>query len=346
MDIKTAISAVLNGENLSREQMRAIMMQIMTGQCSDAQIGGFLVGLRAKGETIDEITGAAQVMRELATPVQVTADHLVDIVGTGGDSAGIFNVSTAAAFVAAAAGASVAKHGNRSVSSKSGSADLLEAAGVRLDLSATDVQHCVQQVGVGFMFAVNHHSAMKYAIGPRRELGARTVFNLLGPLTNPAGVPNLLLGVFSRAWVRPVAEAMRELGAEHVLVVHSADGLDEISVAAETFVAELRDGDIEEYTLTPEQFGLVRGDLADLRVADASESLCMVREAFSSNQGMAADMITINAGAAIYAAGLAKDLPAGVALARQVIASGAALQKMDQLAAFSNSLKADSLKEE
>ncbi len=338
MDIKQAINTVLNGENLSREQMRAVMQQLMTGQCTDAQIGGFLVGLRAKGETVDELTGAAQVMRELALPVRVDAPHLVDIVGTGGDSAGIFNVSTASAFVAAAAGASVAKHGNRSVSSNSGSADLLEAAGVRLDLSAAQVKHCVEQTGIGFMFAVNHHSAMKHAIGPRRELGARTVFNLLGPLTNPAGVPNLLLGVFSRDWVRPVAEVMNELGAEHVLVVHSADGLDEISIAAETSVAELRDGKISEYTLTPEDFGLTRGNLADLKVADATESLQLVREALSTGIGTAADMVALNAGAALYAANVADTPSAGVALARETMASGSALQKMEELAAFSSGL--------
>ena len=339
MDIKTAINAVLNNTDLSREEMRAVMQQIMTGQCTDAQIGGFLVGLRAKGETVDEIAGAAQVMRELATPVEVDAENMVDIVGTGGDSAGIFNVSTASTFVAAAAGATVAKHGNRSVSSKSGSADLLEAAGVRLDISAEQVKQCVEQIGVGFMFAVNHHAAMKYAIGPRRELGARTVFNLLGPLTNPASVPNLLLGVFSRDWVRPVAEVMRELGASHVLVVHSADGLDEISVASETWVAELNDGEISEYTLTPEQFGLPRGNLADLKVADAGESLVMVKQALSDADSPAAAMVSLNAGAALYAAGVVGNLQAGIEKAQEVIRSGAALNKLSELASAASAVK-------
>lgn len=336
MDIKTAINAVLNRTDLTREQMSAVMEQIMTGQCSDAQIGGFLVGLRAKGETVDEIAGAAQVMRKLAKPVRIEAEHLVDIVGTGGDSSGIFNVSTASTFVAAAAGATVAKHGNRSVSSKSGSADLLEAAGVNLNLTPEQVKHCIEEVGVGFMFAVNHHAAMKYAIGPRRELGVRTVFNLLGPLTNPASVPNMLLGVFSADWVRPVAEVMRELGANHVLVVHSADGLDEISIAADTLVAELKNGEISEYSLSSERFGLSKSRLEDLKVADALESLSMVKTALSNVDHPASQMVSLNAGAALYAAGVVSDLESGVERARQVIRSGEALAKLSELAKVSN----------
>ncbi|WIO74101.1 anthranilate phosphoribosyltransferase [Porticoccaceae bacterium LTM1] len=336
MDIKTAINSLLNNIDLSREQMSAVMEQIMTGQCTDAQIGGFLVGLRAKGETVDEIAGAAQVMRKLAKPVKIDAEHLVDIVGTGGDSAGIFNVSTASTFVAAAAGATVAKHGNRSVSSKSGSADLLEAAGVNLNLTPEQVKHCIEEVGVGFMFAVNHHAAMKYAIGPRRELGVRTVFNLLGPLTNPASVPNLLLGVFSADWVRPVAEVMRELGASHVLVVHSADGLDEISIAAETMVAELKNGEISEYSLSPECFGFNKSRLEALKVADAIESLAMVKTALSNVDHPASQMVSLNAGAALYAAGVVSDLEAGVERARQVIQSGEALAKLSELAKVSS----------
>ncbi|MGS2722860.1 anthranilate phosphoribosyltransferase [Porticoccus sp. GXU_MW_L64] len=338
MEIKTAINAVLNNTDLTRTDMQDVMQQIMTGQCSDAQIGGFLVGLRAKGETVDEIAGAAAVMRQLATPVAVNADHLVDIVGTGGDSAGTFNVSTASTFVAAAAGATVAKHGNRSVSSKSGSADLLEAAGVNLNLSADQVKQCIEQVGVGFMFAVNHHAAMKYAIGPRRELGARTVFNLLGPLTNPASVPNLLLGVFSRDWLRPVAEVVRELGAQHVLVVHSADGLDEISIAAETWVAELKDGEVTEYQIAPEDFGLPRSSLAPLKVGNAEESLAMVNTALSNADHGAAHIVALNAGAALYAAGVMGSLQQGVERALSAISSGAALGKLNELADLSSSL--------
>ncbi|HSF82210.1 MAG TPA: anthranilate phosphoribosyltransferase [Anaerolineales bacterium] len=339
MNIQQAIAEVLEQRDLSIADMREVMQQIMTGGATDAQIGGFLVGLRMKGETVAEITAAAQVMRELAAPVTVIGEHLVDIVGTGGDSAGIFNVSTASTFVAAAAGAQVAKHGNRSVSSKSGSADLLEAAGVRLDLTPQQVTLCVEEVGVGFMFAVNHHTAMKYAIGPRRELGVRTMFNLLGPLTNPARVPNMLLGVFDRRWLRPVAEVMRELGASHVLVVHSADGLDEISIAAETWVAELSHGEIQEYSIVPEDFQLTRGSLQALQVADAEESLAMVKRALSKDGGTASDMVALNAGAALYAAGVARDLAEGVVLAQDAIGSGLAKAKVDDLAAFTRCLK-------
>lgn len=339
MDIQQAIARFLDNQNLDTNEMRDVMTQIMTGNATDAQIGAFLVALRMKGESVAEITGAAQVMRELATPVAVSGDHLVDIVGTGGDSAGIFNVSTASTFVAAAAGASVAKHGNRSVSSKSGSADLLECAGVKLDLTPEQVALCVEEVGVGFMFAVNHHSAMRHAIGPRKELGVRTLFNLLGPLTNPAGVPNMLLGVFDRQWLRPVAEVMKQLGGEHVLVVHSADGLDEISIAAETWVAELKDGGITEYSVVPEDFGISRGHLDDLKVADAQESLDMIKQALSKGVGSASDMVALNAGAALYAAGVAGGLAEGVSLAQDAIGSGLAKAKMIDLAAFTHCLK-------
>jgi anthranilate phosphoribosyltransferase len=344
VDIQQAISAVLENQDLDTTEMREVMMQIMTGKATDAQIGGFLVGLRIKGETVEEITGAAQVMRELAASVSVSGEHLVDIVGTGGDSSGIFNVSTASTFVAAAAGASVAKHGNRSVSSKSGSADLLECAGVKLNLTSEQVALCVEEVGVGFMFAVNHHSAMKYAIGPRKQLGVRTVFNLLGPLTNPAKVPNMLLGVFDRQWLRPVAEVMKQLGGEHVLVVHSADGLDEISVAAETWVVELKDGNISEYSVMPEDFGITRGSLKDLKVADAKESLEMIKQALSKGEkskgaGSASDMVALNAGAALYAAGVASDFAEGVSLAQDAIGSGLAKAKISDLVTFTHCLK-------
>ncbi|MEH6469560.1 MAG: anthranilate phosphoribosyltransferase [Porticoccus sp.] len=341
MDIQQAVAQLLEKQNLETTEMRDVMTQIMTGNATDAQIGAFLVALRMKGETVAEITGAAQVMRELATSVSVSGEYLVDIVGTGGDRSGIFNVSTASSFVAAAAGASVAKHGNRSVSSKSGSADLLECAGVKLNLTSEQVALCVEEVGLGFMFAVNHHSAMKHAIGPRKELGVRTVFNLLGPLTNPAKVPNMLLGVFDRQWVRPVAEVMKQLGGEHVLVVHSTDGLDEISVAAETWVAELKDGSISEYSVMPEDFGITRGTLKDLKVADAKESLDMINQALSKGAGAssASDMVALNAGAALYAAGVADDLAEGVSLAQDAIGSGLAKAKISDLAAFTHCLK-------
>ena len=335
MNIQQAIGAVMEGNDLSVEEMQAVMQQIMTGEATDAQIGGFLVGLRMKGETVDEIVGAASVMRKLAASVSVSGDYLVDIVGTGGDSAGIFNVSTASAFVASAAGARVAKHGNRSVSSKSGSADLLEAAGVRLDLSPDEVALCINEMGVGFMFAVNHHSAMKHAIGPRKELGVRTIFNLLGPLTNPASVPNLLLGVFDRKWLRPVAEVMQQLGAKHVLVVHSEDGLDEISVASGTWVCELKNGTISEYSLSPEDFDIKRSSLSDLKVTNADESLAMVKKALSPDGGAASDMVALNAGAALYAAGVAVTIKDGVAMAQDAIGSGLARARIGELATFS-----------
>lgn len=339
MDIKSAINSVIEGHSLTREQMIAVMREIMTGGCSDAQIAGFLVALRMKGETVDEIAGGATVMRELMTPVAVSGEHLVDIVGTGGDGAGIFNVSTASSFVAAAAGAQVAKHGNRSVSSNSGAADLLEAAGVQLDLDADQVARCIEGVGVGFMFAPNHHSAMKYAIGPRRELGARTLFNLLGPLTNPAGVKNQLLGVFSRHWLRPIAETLRDLGSDHVLVVHSGDGLDEISIAADTFVTELNQGEISEYTINPEQFGMQRNSLDTVRVSGPVESLTLIQSLLKGEEGPASDMVALNAGAAIYAANVADSLEQGVSMAQDVLASGAGAEKLKELAQTTQAMK-------
>jgi len=345
MDIKQAVCKILDGCNLQVDEMREVMMQIMTGKATDAQIGGFLVGLRMKGETVEEITGAAQIMRELSAPLHITSKYLVDIVGTGGDSAGIFNVSTASAFVAATAGANVAKHGNRGVSSNSGSADLLEFAGVKLNLLPEEIERCVKEVGVGFMFAVNHHSAMKYAVGPRKELGTRSIFNLLGPLTNPAKVPNMLLGVYDRKWIKPLAEVMRKLGGEHVLVVHSEDGLDEISISSSTWVAELKDGEITEYSVMPENFGMERGSLNDLKVANAEESLDMIKSAlskqrdFSSKIESASDMIALNAGAALYVSGVASDLTEGVTLAQDAIGSGLAKDKISELASFTHCFK-------
>ncbi len=338
MLIQAALAALIDRRDLSHDEMETVMRQIMGGDATAAQIGGFLIALRMKGETVDEITGAARVMRALATPVTVQGEHVVDTCGTGGDGAGVFNISTASAFVVAAAGGQVAKHGNRSVSSTTGSADLLEAAGVNLTLTAEQVGRCVEELGVGFMFAPAHHGAMKHAIGPRREMGVRTVFNVLGPLTNPAGAPNQVLGVFSRELVRPLAEVLQRLGSRHVLVVHAADGLDEISIAAPTYVAELKDGRIEEYTLTPEQFGLTRQGLETLVVSDAASSLALVRNVLAGNKGPAADIVQLNAGAAIYAAGLTASLEAGVVQAGAVLASGAALDKLEALAALSQRL--------
>jgi len=340
MDMQSAIRAVTERRNLSGADMREVMRLIMTGQATPAQIGGFLVGLRMKGETVEEIAAAAEVMRELATHINVSGPHLVDTCGTGGDGVHTFNISTAAAFVVAAAGGKVAKHGNRSVSSKSGSADVLEAAGVSLDLTPEQVARCVSEIGVGFLFAPKFHAAMKHAIGPRREMGVRTVFNLLGPLTNPAGAPNQVIGVFAVQWVEPLAEVLQKLGSKHVLVVHAEDGMDEISIGAPTRVAELKDGRVRTFTIQPEQFGFSRGDVKKLGVASPTESLAIIRDIFDSQSGPARDIVALNAGAAIYVAGLAPSLEAGVKKAAEVIASGAARAKLDALAALSKKLVA------
>ncbi len=339
MDMPQAVRTVTEYRDLSVEDMTEVMRTIMTGGATPAQIGGFLIGLRMKGETVEEITAAVQVMRELASHVEVNAANLVDTCGTGGDARGTFNISTCAAFVAAAAGAHVAKHGNRSVSSRSGSADVLEAAGVNLNLNSTQVQQCIEEVGVGFMFAPRHHGAMKHAIGPRKEMGVRTVFNLLGPLTNPAGAPNQVIGVFSDHWLEPMAEVLKRLGSHHVLVVHGEDGIDEISIGAPTRVSELKDGLVHSYTLTPEQFGLARSDISALGVQDAPESLSVLRAVLDNQAGPARDIVAFNAGAAIYVAGMAQTLSDGVQRAGEVIASGAAREKLDQLVRLTNEFK-------
>jgi len=338
MDIKQALEIVVLGTNLSAPEMRDVMRQIMTGNASDAQIGAFLIALRMKGESIDEIAGAVEVMRELATGVKVSGEGLVDIVGTGGDESNLFNVSTAATFVVAAAGGSVAKHGNRSVSSNSGAADVLEAAGVNLNLSPEQVALCVQELGVGFMFAPAHHSAMKHAIGPRRELGLRTIFNILGPMTNPAGVTRQLIGVYDQALCKPMAEVLGRLGAEHIMVVHSADGLDEISIATETAVAEYRKGVIREYSIAPEDFMIERQSLDGLSVDNAEQSLELIKDALgkqaTANGTKAADLIALNAGAALYVAGCAGSIKEGVAMAQDAIGAGLARAKLTDLATF------------
>ena len=345
MDITQALESVVNKQNLAAAEMRSVMRQIMTGQATEAQIGAFLVALRMKGESIDEIAGAVEVMRELATGVEVSGDYLVDIVGTGGDESNLFNVSTASSFVVAASGGRVAKHGNRSVSSSSGAADLLEAAGANLSLSPEQVAQCVEQLGVGFMFAPAHHSAMKHAIGPRRELGLRTIFNILGPMTNPAGVDQQLIGVYDPALCRPMAEVLGRLGAKHIMVVNSADGLDEISIADETYVAEFKDGNITEYTIKPEEFFAKRQSLDGLSVSDAKQSFDIISDALGKQQGenaeKAADLIAINSGAALYIAGCAADLKQGVAMAQDAIVSGLARAKISDFAAFTKA-QADS----
>lgn len=337
MNLSTAIKSVIEHHDLSSEDMTAVMQQIMTGEATPAQIGGFLVGLQMKGETITEIAAAAKVMRSLATPVEISGAHVVDTCGTGGDGASTFNVSTASAFVVAAAGAKVAKHGNRSISSSSGSADVLEAAGINLDITPAEVKHCIDSIGVGFMFAQKHHGAMKFAIGPRREMGVRTIFNLLGPLTNPAQAKRQVLGVYDRKWVEPMAYVLKALGSEHVLVVHAEDGLDEISIGSDSFVAELKNGAITCYTVSPEDFGLQRHDISALAVSDAQQSLTIIKEIFAGKSGPARDIVVLNAGAAIYAADLATSLSEGIQLAQTQIDNGAAQQKLDALIACSNS---------
>lgn len=335
MNIKQALEAVINHQDLSTEQMIGVMREVMSGDTTDAQIGGFLVALRMKGESLDEIEGAVIVMRELASKVVVSGDCLVDTCGTGGDGSELFNVSTASAFIVAAAGGQVAKHGNRSVSSVTGSADVLEAAGISLNLTPTEVAECIKDVGIGFMFAPAHHSAMKHAIGPRKELAQRTIFNMLGPMTNPAGVKNQVIGVFNGALCKPIAEVLGRLGSEHVLVVHAQDGLDEISLATPTHVAEYKLGVVKEYDITPEEMGVKSQSLIGLAVDSAEQSLKLIEDALGEQQTpegrKAADMLALNAGPALYVCGISASLKAGVELAQQTIASGAALQKMLEL---------------
>ena len=344
MNIQQALNHITKNIHLTQTQMEDIMRSIMQGEATEAQIGALMMGLRMKGESIDEITAAARVMREFAIKIDVSdIKHLVDIVGTGGDGQNLFNVSTASSFVIAAAGATIAKHGNRGVSSKSGSSDLLEQAGINLDLDMQQTERCIREMGVGFLFAPNHHKAMKYAVGPRRELGIRSIFNLLGPLTNPAGVKRFVIGVFSDELCRPIAEVMKQLGAEHVMVVHSRDGLDEISLAAPTAVAELKDGEVTEWTLTPEAVGIESQTLNGLVVADAAASLKLIKDALGKNKTdigeKAANMIALNAGAGIYVSGITKTYAQAVSFAQDIIYGGQALEKMSVLAEFTKALK-------
>ena len=320
--------------------MAEIMRIIMNGKASPAQIGGFLIALHMKGESVTEITAAAKVVRELLTPVHVNGDHLVDIVGTGGDQAHTFNISTTSAFVAAAAGANVAKHNNRAISSQSGSADLLEIAGINPLLQPEQIAQCINQIGIGFMFAPSHHNAWKNVAAPRRELGVRTLFNLLGPLSNPANAPNLLVGVFAKKWVEPFANVLRELGNKHVLVVHSQDGLDEISIAAPTDVAELKNGAITTYTITPELFGIHINPLDSVRVNNPQESFALMQDVLNNKPGPARDIVVLNAGTAIYAANLTDSMAAGVKKAEAALACGGAKEKFDALVKMSRVFRA------
>ena len=340
MNIKQAISRITQERDLSRDEMIAVMQTLMSGDATNAQIAAFLVGLQMKGITADEIYGGATVMRQLATPVAVeNKTNLVDTCGTGGSGSNKFNVSTASAIVAASAGARVAKHGNRGATSKSGSADLLEAAGVNLTLGATGVAECINQLGIGFMFAPAHHSAMKHVITARKEIGVRTIFNLLGPLTNPAAAPNQIIGVYDKKWIPILLEVLKDLGSEHVLIVASDDGLDEISASAPTTVGELKDGRVTMYTVEPETFGFERQAGFDhLRINSAQESLAMVKAALTYTDRQAADIVALNAGAAIYAANITDSLIDGVKLAVQTLNDGGAIDLLSKLSSFSNEI--------
>lgn len=343
--LTTALGRIFQHIDLTFDEMYQVMLVIMQGRCSDAMMGAILTGLRMKGESIDEITASASAMRDLAANINPRDCHyMVDIVGTGGDGANLFNVSTAAALVAAAAGAQVAKHGNRGVSTKSGSSDLLEQAGISLTLTPEQAQQCIENKGIGFLFAPNHHSAMRYANPVRRELKARTIFNILGPLTNPAGTPNLVIGVFTAQLCEPLAKVMKNLGARHVMVVGAKDGLDEISLATSTTVAELKDGEISVYEMMPEDAGVESQTLIGLDVDSPAQSLELIRAALSGEDTndravlKARDIIALNAGAAIYTAGLASNYPNGVSRAQKVIQNGDALSKLDDLAKYTQQL--------
>ena len=346
MTLQQALEALVAGRDLSRDAMREVMTTVMTGEATTAQIGALLVALRMKGEAIDEITGAAEVMRELVTPVALSGDDFIDLVGTGGDGANLFNVSTAATFVAAAAGARVAKHGNRSVSSSSGSSDVLETLGVSLALTPEQIAQCIETVGVGFMFAPAHHSAMKHAIGPRKELGMRTLFNVLGPLTNPALVTRQVLGVYDPALCEPLAKALQQLGSVHALVLHSEDGLDEISIAAPTHGFALQGGQVAPITIKPGDYGHGFSSLDGLQVNTAEESASLIRSALDGASDEASQkaraIIAMNAGAGIYVSGHAESLAAGVARADEALSSGAAVMKLEEFVSFTQALSRES----
>jgi anthranilate phosphoribosyltransferase len=342
MVFKDTLSQLLERQDLTQSAMLEVMRQVMGGELTPVQISAFLIALRAKGETVDEIAAAAMVMRELSIKVDIQeTSHLIDTCGTGGDGIQTFNVSTVCAFVAAAAGAKVAKHGGRSVSSTCGSADVLEALGVNVNQTPVQVAECVNEIGIGFMFAPNHHSAMKYAAPVRRELGVRTLFNLLGPMTNPATARRQLMGVFDKNLTGKLAKVLQQLGSEHVLVVHGADGMDEISFTGDTFVAELKNGQVTEYVLNPSQLGLGIHNLKDIQIQNAEESKAMILEVINGNPSIeksraARDIVLMNAGAAIYVAGITSSLQAGIAKAAEVIDNGAALEKLNQLIERSN----------
>jgi len=337
--IQNALDILGEKQLLPSGSMTAVMNQIMDGSATPAQIGGLLMALKLNGETVEHITEAAIVMRERAVKVNVDKTHLIDTCGTGGDGVGIFNVSTAVAFIAAAAGCRVAKHGNRSVSSTTGSADVLEVAGLNLALNAQQVAGCIEKFNIGFLFAPAHHGATKYAVAPRKELAVRTMFNLLGPLTNPADTPYQVMGIFAKQWVRTAAEVLQKLGAKHVMVVHSQDGMDEISLAAPTDVAELKNGSINEFVINPEAYGISQQSIESLVVENASQSLELIQQALSGKTGPAADILALNAGAAIYVAGRSTDMNQGVQMAKQIMQKGTAWDLLQNLAQYTQSIK-------
>lgn len=335
MQIQAILQKLLAQHDLEADEMRNVMTAMMSGELSDTQIAAFLIALRCKGESVTEIVTAVTVMRELAQTISLSGDHIIDTCGTGGDGANTFNISTVSAFVVSAAGGKVAKHGNRSVSSRSGSADLLELAGVNLDMDVLQVVACIEELGVGFLFAAKHHNAVRHTVNARKELGVRTLFNLIGPMTNPANALHQLIGVYDRKWLIPVAEVLRQLGSKHVLVVSAEDGLDEISIATVTHVAELKNGEIFSYTISPELFGLKTGKIEDLAVSNAQESLAIIIAILNGQKGSARDIVILNAGAAIYAADLCTSLAEGLKIAEQVIDNGLAKNKLNEFIRFS-----------
>ena len=335
MNIQEAIAKVIEGEDLSRGEMADAMNQIMSGEATDAQIGAFLIALRVKGERVDEIAGAASVMREKATPIVTKHDVIVDTCGTGGDHSGTFNISTTAAFVAAGAGLCVAKHGNRAATSQSGSADVLGALGVNIEASPETVSRCLDDVGIGFLFAISLHGAMKYAIGPRREIGARTIFNALGPLSNPAGATRQVVGVYSAALTETLAGVLATLGAERAFVVHGSDGLDEMTLTGPTRVSELRNGSVSTYRVSPGDFGLAQATAGALKGGDADYNAEITRSILNGEEGPRRDIVLLNAAAAIVAGDKARDFNEGVQVAAEVIDSGKALEKLEGLVAAS-----------
>ncbi len=339
MQIQQAIQKIIEKHDLTRSEAALVMDEIMSGQATPAQIGGFLTALRMKGETTEEITGFAQTMRERAVKIYPQAPVLIDTCGTGGDCSGTFNISTAAAFVVSAAGIAVAKHGNRSVSSGSGSADVLEALDVKIDIPPQAIQKCIEEIGIGFMFAPHFHQAMKYAAPPRRELSVRTVFNILGPLTNPAGANCQLLGVYDEKLTEPMANVLLNLGTKRAMVVHGMDGLDEITVTDKTKVSEIIDGRVKNYTISPEDFGIERADIRSIKGGDSKQNARMIKEILTGKSGAKSDIVALNAGACIYLCGGADSVAKGVAQAQKIIKDGSGMKKIEEMAAFTNAVE-------